>query len=104
VVGFEQPESLRDHLFVVLLGGDQEHPRNALRAKLTGDLLKTAQISHEFLSVEGEGRLGQALSAIVIGDYVSVYVAFMYAVDPSPIGVIDHIKAQLALADQTVPE
>jgi glucose/mannose-6-phosphate isomerase len=104
VVGFEQPESLRDHLFVVLLGGDQEHPRNALRARLTGDLLSTAQISHEFVSAEGEGKLAQALSAIVIGDHLSVYVAFMYAVDPSPIGVIDHIKEQLALADQTAAE
>ena len=104
VVGFEQPESLRDHLFVVLLGGDQEHPRNTVRARLTGDVLKTAQVSHQFVSAEGESKLGQALSAIVIGDYVSVYVAFMYAVDPSPIGVIDHIKEELALADQTAAE
>lgn len=100
VVGFEQPESLRDHLFVVLLTSDLEHPRNALRAQLVGDLLDTAQISHLFVPVSGESKLGQALSAIVIGDYVSVYVAFMYAVDPSPIGVIDHIKEQLSLADQ----
>ncbi len=35
-----------------------------------------------------------------MGDFVSVYVAFTYAVDPAPIGVIDHIKQQLALADQ----
>lgn len=100
VVGFEQPESLRDHLFVVFLKGDLEHPRSALRAQLIGDLLDTAQISHHFVEVTGEGRLGQALSAVVVGDYVSIYLAFMYAVDPSPIAVIDHIKAQLALADQ----
>ena len=39
-----------------------------------------------------------------MGDYVSVYLAFMYAVDPSPIEVIDHIKEQLALADQADAE
>jgi glucose/mannose-6-phosphate isomerase len=100
VVGFEQPESLRDHLFVVFLTSDSEHPRNALRAQLIGDLVETAQVSHQFVAASGESRLGQALSAIVIGDYVSVYLAFMYAVDPTPIGVIDHIKEQLSLADQ----
>ena len=44
------------------------------------------------------------LSGIVMGDYVSVYTAFMYAVDPTPIAVIDHIKQQLALADQAGSE
>lgn len=100
IVGFEQPESLRDHLFVMLLQSELEHPRIGLRARLTGDVLQAAQIPHEFVSAAGESKLGQALSMIVLGDYLSVYVAFMYAIDPSPIGVIDHIKAQLALADQ----
>ena len=40
VVGFEQPESLRDHLFVVFLKSELEHPRNALRAELMGDLAR----------------------------------------------------------------
>ena len=104
IVGFEQPESLRDHLFVVLLQSDLEHPRIGLRARLTGDLLETAHISHEFVAADGANTLGQALSMIVLGDYLSVYLAFTYAVDPTPIGVIDHIKEQLALADQTEPQ
>jgi len=104
VVGFEQPESLRDHLAVVILRSELEHPRNALRAQLLGDLVETGQIWHAFVEAQGEGRLGQVLDAMVTGDYVSVYVAFMYAIDPTPIDVIDHIKQQLSLADQTDPE
>lgn len=104
VVGFEQPESLRDHLAVVFLRGAEEHPRNALRATLIGDLLETGHIWHTVVEAGGESRLEQAVSAIVVGDYVSVYLAFMYAVDPSPIDVITHIKEQLALADQAEAE
>ena len=96
VVGFEQPDSLRDHLFVVSLAAASDHPRNARRAELVADLLETGQIAHETIRVEGEGRLAQALAAIVLGDHVSVYLAFMYGIDPSPVDVIDHIKAQLA--------
>ncbi len=100
VVGFEQPETLRDHLGVVLLKSSLEHPRNALRAQLVGDLLETGHIWHTSVETEGEGRLGHALAGMIVGDYVSVYLAFMYAVDPTPIDVINHIKEQLALADQ----
>ena len=35
---------------------------------------------------------------------MSVYVAFAYAVDPSPVTAIEHIKGQLALADQATAE
>ena len=48
------------------------------------------------MRVDGDGRLAQALSAIVLGDHVSVYLAFMYGIDPNPVAVIDHIKARLA--------
>jgi glucose/mannose-6-phosphate isomerase len=104
VVGLEQPDSLRDHLAVVFLRSDLEHPRNALRAQLMGDVMDTGFIWHTSVETSGASRLGHALGAIVTGDYVSVYVAFMYAVDPTPIVVIDHIKQQLALADQTGSE
>jgi glucose/mannose-6-phosphate isomerase len=100
VVGFEQPDSLRDHLFVVFLGSALGHPRSALRATLIGELLDDAGISHEAVTAPGEGRLGQALSALTLGDHVSVYLAFAYGVDPSPVAVIDHIKARMADADR----
>jgi glucose/mannose-6-phosphate isomerase len=100
IVGLEQPESLRDHLAVVFLRSDLEHPRNALRAQLMGDVMDTGHVWHTAVDASGDGRLAHALGLVVLGDYVSAYLAFMYAVDPSPVVAIDHIKAQLALADQ----
>jgi glucose/mannose-6-phosphate isomerase len=100
VVGFEQPEALRDHLAVVFLRSDLDHDRVTLRAQLVGDLLDAGQIWHTTAEASGETRLGQVLSGVVQGDYVSVYLAFMYATDPTPVDVISHIKEQLALADQ----
>ncbi len=104
VVGLEQPESLRDHLAVVLLRSELEHPRNALQAQLMADVLDTGLIWQQTVETVGAGRLGHALSGVVYGDYVSVYMAFMYAVDPSPVVAIEHIKEQLALADQAGSE
>jgi glucose/mannose-6-phosphate isomerase len=73
-----------------------DHPRNDRRAGLIADLLETGHIAHESVPLDGDGRLAQALTGIVLGDHVSVYLAFMYGIDPDPVVVIDHIKAQLA--------
>jgi glucose/mannose-6-phosphate isomerase len=99
IVGFEQPESLRDHLLVIFLESKLDHPRDVLRAQLVGEILRAARISWQVVRSTGEGRLGQALSAIAIGDLVSVYLAFTYGVDPSPVVAIDHLKQRLALGE-----
>ena len=104
VVGFEQPDSLRDHLAVVLLHSDLDHPRDALRASLLGEVMDTGLIWHTSVAAAGDGRLAHALSLVALGDYVSVYLAFMYAVDPTPVVAIEHIKAQLAAADREPAE
>ena len=104
VMGLEQPESLRDHLAIVSLRSELEHPRNTLRATLLGDLADTVQIWHTEVETSGQGKLGHALSSVVLGDYVSVYLAFMYAVDPSPIDAIGHIKEQMASSDEAGTE
>jgi glucose/mannose-6-phosphate isomerase len=101
VVGFEQPESLRDHLLVVFLTSTLDHPRDSRRADVIGELLDSANVAHERVEASGEGRLGHALSTLTLGDFISVYVAFTYAVDPTPVAAIDHIKARLAEADGT---
>jgi glucose/mannose-6-phosphate isomerase len=95
VVGYEQPESLRDHMLVVILTGASDHPRNTLRAQLLAELLATARIGHQVIRAEGEGRLAEALSAVVLGDHVSVYLALTYGIDPTPVVVIDHMKERL---------
>jgi glucose/mannose-6-phosphate isomerase len=99
VVGYEQPETLRDHLYVVFLASSSDHPRNSLRASLSTELLATAGISYQVVPIGGDGRLGQACAAICLGDYVSAYLALLYGVDPTPVEAIAHVKSGLSAAD-----
>jgi glucose/mannose-6-phosphate isomerase len=98
IVGYAQPESLRDHLFVVFLAGADDHPRNALRRAASSDLLAAAHIDHQVVSVAGEGRLAQAANGIVLGDYVSAYLGILYGLDPTPVAAIGALKARMAEA------
>ena len=52
-------------------------------------------------SIRGEcnSRVAQALTAIVLGDYVSAYLGLLYGLDPTPVDAISRLKASLAEAE-----
>jgi len=51
--------------------------------------------------VEGEGEttLARVFSLVLLGDLVSVYRAVLRGADPSPVAVIDELKAKMATGD-----
>jgi glucose/mannose-6-phosphate isomerase len=95
VVGYEHPDVLHDHLYMVFLASSSDHPRNSLRATLSSELLTAVGVSYQVVPVGGEGHLAQACAAILLGDYVSTYVALLYGVDPMPVEAIAHVKHRL---------
>jgi len=101
VVGHPHPGTIRDHQLVVFLTSALDHPRNALRSRLSAALVADAGILHEEVRVEGATRFAQALSAIVLGDLVSVYLAYLYRADPTPVETIAGLKAALAAASRS---
>ena len=99
VVGYAQPESLHERLYYVFLASADDHPRNRLRAALSTELLAESHISHQVVPLRGEGRLAQACAGVILGDYVSVYLAALYGLDPTPVEAIGFIKERLSAAD-----
>ncbi|HUR17019.1 MAG TPA: bifunctional phosphoglucose/phosphomannose isomerase [Candidatus Limnocylindrales bacterium] len=96
VVGYDQPDALRDHQYVLFLKGDADHARNAARAALSVELLDAVSIAHQTVVIEGDGRLAQAVTAISLGDYVSCYLGLLYGMDPSATPVLTHVKQRMA--------
>lgn len=103
VVGYPQPDAVRDHQLVVFLGSDIDHPRNALRASLSRELLDASGINHQVVAAAGPSRFARALDAIVLGDFTSVYLAGLYGIDPTPVDAISELKQALALSDRPAP-
>jgi glucose/mannose-6-phosphate isomerase len=104
VVGYEQPETMRDHQYVVFLASDADLPRNRERARLSVELLKAANIDHQRVSFDGPGRFAQACAAISLGDYVSFYLALLYGVDPSKTEALTLVKATMTDFDPLADE
>ena len=103
ILGYELPQATASSTAAVFLQSNLIHPRVRLRYEFTQRMLEKAGV--ETLVVEGGGQsaLAQILSTVLLGDYVSYYLALLNGVDPSVTTAIDNLKAWLAqqgLADR----
>jgi glucose/mannose-6-phosphate isomerase len=80
----------------VLLGDSDQHPRLRHRVKLTCAEIERSGGRVARVESEGETRLERVLSLVFLGDLVSVYLAALDGVDPTPVAAIDRLKAELA--------
>ena len=67
-----------------------------LRYEFTQRLLEKAGVETLAVTGGGQSALAQILSTVLLGDYVSYYLALLNGVDPSVITVIENLKAWLA--------
>ena len=88
-------EELRQ-LGVVVLRDREDHERTQRRMDVTRDLLQERAGCWEEIHSTGSSRLARLLSLLYMSDWVSLYLAIMHGVDPSPVGLISQLKAALA--------
>ncbi|MFZ5652620.1 MAG: bifunctional phosphoglucose/phosphomannose isomerase [Bacillota bacterium] len=98
LVGFRFPESLLRQIQVVILRDDRDHPRVQKRIEITKNIISRAVAGITDVRASGGGLLARTYSLIYSGDYTSLYLAFLYGVDPGPVEVIEYLKGELAKA------
>lgn len=98
-VGWEYPE-LTKEFHVIFLRDAQDHPKVTKRIDVTKELMADRVAGMTDLWAEGESGLARLMSLVYPGDLVSYYLAILYGVDPTPIQVIDRLKAELAAMDE----
>ncbi|RJQ43899.1 MAG: bifunctional phosphoglucose/phosphomannose isomerase [Gaiellales bacterium] len=92
IVGWERPADLQARFRVVYLEDRETHTQNLKRMELTADSLPGEVIRH---ATSGASRLARVLSACYLGDWVSLYMAVLQGVDPSPVERIEELKRRL---------
>src|SRR5207245_136552 len=91
IVGWVHPECIR-HAQVLCLRDPDEHPKVARRFEFLLEKLRSASHAPLQFAGNGESLLERVFSLIVLGDYASVYLAFLYSEDPTPVTVIEELK------------
>lgn len=96
VVGYKFPADMADRIFVVMLRSPDMHPRTLKRYDITSDILTKTRIPYETFDADGSTPLCRMMSSILMGDYVSYYLAMLYEINPSPVEIIDYLKNALS--------
>jgi glucose/mannose-6-phosphate isomerase len=95
-VGFPLPPAVVSKIRVIFLRAPSFNERVTLRYEVTSELLNQAGVAHEFVESEGNSLLSQMMSLVMIGDFMSYYLAILNKIDPSPVKVISYLKERLA--------
>ena len=96
IVGYELPREIASRTLAVFLRAPALHPRIRLRYEFTRQAQTEAGVANDVVDAEGKRPLAQMMSAVLFGDYVSLYLAILAGVDPSPTTIIGDLKRWLA--------
>ncbi|MDD5399396.1 MAG: bifunctional phosphoglucose/phosphomannose isomerase [Dehalococcoidia bacterium] len=96
VLGYQYPADSADRMYVIFLRCPSLHPRTLLRYKITGEMLDKRNIPNQYVDSQGGNDLRHVMSLVLLGDWVSYYLAMLNGIDPSPIPEIDLLKKRLA--------
>lgn len=101
IVGYELSEVLLPSACVVFLRSPQDHPRIQARVDILKEVLKRRGLSYVEAWAHGGTEIEELLSMVCLGDWVSVYMALMNRVDPTPVRPIEELKKRLGSWNNT---
>lgn len=81
---------------VIDLRSSLEHERVQKRFEITDRLLSGKRPIAHVVDAQGDTLLRQLLWAITLGDYVSLYLALLNGLNPTPVDLIEKLKGALA--------
>ena len=72
-----------------------EHPQILRRFEITDRLLSGLRPKTTTINLKGKTLIAQLLWGSIFADYVSIYVAILNGVDPTPVELIEKLKKEL---------
>ncbi len=92
--GLKNPHDKK--LMVLFLASTLYSAKLHKRTTLTQDVVEKNHIPFASYNAHGSTEISQMLNTLSFGGYVSLYLAFLYGLDPSLIPWVDYFKEQLA--------
>ena len=87
-----QPKELMCHSIAVFLTDPAVHPRILRRMEFTRRIVVSQGAKAERVAVPGGTLTERMLRLIALGDLASVYLAFLYKMDPTPVTRVEALK------------
>jgi glucose/mannose-6-phosphate isomerase len=98
IVGYEGQTDFHTLAHVLMLRDVRQHRQVERRFELTKALIQKRVRGVISISGDGETALARLLDLVLLGDYVSLYLACLQEVDPGPVDIIEQLKRDLSTA------
>jgi len=98
IMSWQALPELRRMALVVLIRDRDDGAAVARRMTVTAEIIQPRVAAIESVDTEGQSALERQLGAVALGDWASVYLAFLNGVDPTPVAEIERLKQRLAAA------
>jgi glucose/mannose-6-phosphate isomerase len=95
VVGYEFPSEVKKDISVIMIDSRFFTDRIRIRLKVVRHLLNTAGVAFKEVEGAGDTAIAHVMSLVLLGDYVSYYLAILNGTEPGPVRAIDYLKAEL---------
>ena len=96
LVGWKCPHDVIRNVGVVFLRDREDHPQVQRRFDFTREFVESRAGAVQEVWSEGNSPLARIFSVISLGDYVSLYLAYLNAENPTPVEAIESLKKNLA--------
>ncbi len=83
------------NFYFIILRDNQDDPRVIKRMELTAELIKEAGAEAEFVEMAGATKMEKIFNCLLLGDWVSYYLALAYGQDPAPVAIVEDFKKRL---------
>ncbi len=84
-----------EEYYVIFLRDESDHVRNHKRVEITKQILSEKGIKSTEILMKGKSYLARMFSAIILGDWVSYYLAVQSRINPDPIFLIEDFKKKM---------
>ena len=85
----------KDEYAVILFRNDTDYSRTQRRMEISKEVIEKYTQTHFEIWSKGNNAIEKSLYLIMLGDWISIYLAEIRAVDPIEIKVINHLKGEL---------
>ena len=76
----------------IFLNDPALHPRVRRRMKFAEQIVRGQKAAVRVVQVPGDSVLSRMLAMISLGDFTSIYLAFLYGIDPTPVVRVEALK------------
>jgi glucose/mannose-6-phosphate isomerase len=95
IVGWEGSGDSAKCFSVIFIRDKDEPVEIKSRIETTKQIMGKANLKMFEVQAQGKSKLAKMLSAIIIGDFASVYLAILHGIDPTPVKTINFLKDTL---------